>query len=205
MDDLEPLIFDNNAELAMRHAAVKYEWFQWRVVFACVYPTTSWSDLIFVLSPPAWEVYGDVLTENKQKDEHNVSAHKRCYSEEKGVEWYSTFHHWIFTKTRILRHEGGAGWCSCMLDILQCNATSLAFRPRDLKQFLHPGADKHQLLLKGTQKITLLHTAALSRSWLWVWIHSQGVCFLFTVPRAPPSTRAVPQKSPKCFPTPRAA
>lgn len=143
------------------------------------------------------------LEEKKQKgeDEHNISAHKRRYSEKKTwsdkrlsgnvstgnkhsqlryPECNVPFHHWIFTKTRILRHQGKASFMHVGHFAVRCH--ELGFRPRDLRHFLHVGDDKHQLFLKGTEN-TLLHTA-ISRSWLWVWIRSQGVCFLFTVPRA---------------------
>lgn len=56
---------------------------------------------------------------------------------------------------------------------------SLAFVPGIQNIFLHLGVNEYQLLLKSTE----FH-AAFSRSWLRVWIRSQGVCFLFTVPRA---------------------
>ena len=44
-------------------------------------------------------------------------------------ECYSTFHHWISTETRIWGMKEKKAWCSCMLDVLQCNAKSLAFVP----------------------------------------------------------------------------
>lgn len=111
-----------------------------------------------------------------------VSPLETEHSQLRYPECNSTFHHWIFTKTRILRHEGKARLIFMHVGHFAVQCHELGFHPRDLKHFLHLGVEKHQLFLKGTEN-TLLHTA-ISRSWLWVWIHSQGVCFLFTVPRA---------------------
>lgn len=118
------MICENNTELPVVHTAVKYKWFpRQSFFFCCVCPTTSWSNLLFVLSFHHEKTRG----KQKDKDEHNISAHKRCYKEKddtnlrgnvstgnkhsqlryklvtSGIypECYSTFHHWISAKTRI--------------------------------------------------------------------------------------------------------
>lgn len=56
-------------------------------VFVCVHPTTEWSDLFFFLFCFVLLYYEHVLMKrleektHKDKDEHNMSAHRSCHSE----------------------------------------------------------------------------------------------------------------------------
>lgn len=100
-------------------------------------------------------------------------------------ECYSTFQHWIFTN-QDLRHEVKAGlkFNACWT-FLQCSATSLAFLPGIWNALIRELINTN-CFLKGTENVpSHTHThCSQSVPDSGFWIHAQGVCFPFTVPRA---------------------
>lgn len=166
----------------------------------CVFIPPFLGAVFFLNAPPSCEDYEQVLMERWNEMKYStICLHIRdaTAKSEREMERFinerlmgkncSAFLWMQFLWNWDWRNEGEAGLMLMHMGHFCCAMPLAWLYSRDLNHLVNK--KNYCITVKRFLKDRegkLLHTdfSCHQRTWIWVWIHSQGVCFLFTVPRA---------------------